>query len=595
MKSNEVRGNLEDHDKSKEMGEGDLGGQGTELFGDHKGSEERGRRIEGYDERTSSTGYLERSEGRQKGWTRGKREGFSRGKGRRTEEHGVRELGEDGRVVRGEEVDWNVRGLGERKGGKERARKQDENYKEDEENRRKEGKFCQEGMKGKRRGEKGIPKNKSAESEAYLNKSSRSHQLLNGPLCGLHTSANNINIEEIENMLYRDVMNDVSIDIPGHEIVPILCFFENSRELKASGFRSVASFPMSLEEDPRKLLVSSEKGKMKSSSGKKRKTETNLEDGKARGRDKEMVPLDMNDCRYKYFLKRAFPTMQRDDEKIQKYIEDQRTMLLKRAKNNKAEIPDVGSGPSKAPMTIISCIPEIPPIGFSEEEDKIASELIQKYRNNFRKIEETASHLETKKCILKYYLAKDKTYSYMKHKSGRISDLEVKLIIERGWSEYERNIFIQHFRVFGKSWGKYRPLINRPERDLKMFFRYYTKFVLPQNESLEKTGEPVKRASISKEDVLKKWTIDERQVFAIYFPYYNKNWVSMAAYFPAKTSGDLRQYYNRYFKGLSYNEQRLEASLYNFGRKLTTPPAKYIGNSKEEIIFCTTAGVLFKR
>ncbi|AFN82433.1 hypothetical protein EROM_010890 [Encephalitozoon romaleae SJ-2008] len=438
--------------------------------------------------------------------------------------------------------------------------------------------------------------------------------------CYLHGSAledKEVNIVKIEDMLCSDIIGSIVVDVPGDEIVPILCFFERHEGLsglRLSGFSSTAakegkdvrSPPPGRKEEveAREGLIDKEEG-IDGGSRRKRRIEDERRNNKekkiftkskAEDCDKEPSPVELNDCRYRYFLKRVFPTMQKDDERALKYIVSQRDMLLNRTKSNRAEIPEICSGPVKAPMNIISCIPEVPETGFTKEEDKLASELIYKYGNNFKKIRELAPHLRTEKCVLKYYLMKDKTYSYMKHKSGRISDSEVKLIIESTWSEYERNVFIQHFRIFGKSWAKYQPLINKSERDLKMFFRYYTKFILPSSESTSTTVSMApRRVSISKEDVLKKWTIDERQVFAIYFPYYNKNWVLMAAYFPAKTSGDLRQYYNRYYKSLSYNEQRLEASLYDFGQRVTTPPVRHIGNAREEVVFCGTAGVLFKK
>ncbi|KMV66763.1 hypothetical protein M970_010930 [Encephalitozoon cuniculi EcunIII-L] len=446
-------------------------------------------------------------------------------------------------------------------------------------------------------------------------------------MCRLHSSPledGKDRIEKIESMLRNDLADGIVVDVPGPEIVPVLHFFERCAEVKVfrmSGFKGSTSpevvpeasdakrmeRPFSVEtnlsgEFAEKAEEKKSDGKKKNKRGVKRNGEKGTgSGGRIYGKDsetdcgKDVMPEILEDCRYRHFLKRVFPSMERDDERVLKYIVDQRLMLEHRARRNRAEIPELGSMLAQAPMAIISSIPKISGAGLSEEEDRIASDLILKYRNNFKKIKELAPQLDIKKCILKYYLMKDKTYGYIKHKSGRISDSEVKLVVESQWSEYEMNVFAQHFRMFGRSWAKYQSLINKSEKDLKMFFRYYTKFVLPPGGSSTTASAPVRRVSISKEDVLRKWTIDERQVFAIYFPYYNKNWVSMAAYFPSKTSSDLRQYYNRYYKGLSYNEQRLEASLYDFGRQLTTPPARHIGSPREEVVFCTTAGVLFKK
>lgn len=332
-----------------------------------------------------------------------------------------------------------------------------------------------------------------------------------------------------EALLLRDLVDVFVVDLPTSEIVPILLFFEEEKAQRA-------------------------------------------------------VEAPVLDNRYMYFLKRALPAMHKSPNLALKHIEEQRAALLERAANNRAEIPRM-TGAASAPKNVIPGIPAIRGAKWSGEEERAFRMAVLRYGNDFRKI---TAHVakDTGACILKYYLSKNKTFSYIKRRPGRMSDSEIKLIVENEWSAQEISAFLQHLEIFGKNWERYQTLISKPEKDLRIFFRYYTKFMAQK--------EAVPRRSVSKTEILQKWTIDERQIFAIYFPYYNRNWISMATYFPSKTSGDLRQYYNRYYKGLSYNEQRLEASLYNFGRQVSTPPARHVG-TREEIGFCESAGVLFRR
>lgn len=596
MESNEATRNLEDDSKGRDGRKAEWYGPSPQ-FPQENGGGERRLRIEGSNERVS---FRDGMKGGDESWNNGRedrRGAFQIGREKRTEKYNGWGSKKHMEFIRMDGMAEREKRCESKEIGR-RAIKESKHYRMKLENREELAEYA------------------PRRNESLLE--NRAEKIASCHLHGSELEDKEINIVKIEDMLCNDIVGSVVIDVPGDEIVPILCFFERLKTigLRLSGFSStvakesfkdVGSPPPSRKEEieVRERFVEKEEG-MDGGAKRKRRIEderrTNDKEkrafikDKAGDCDKKPSPVELDDCRYRYFLKRVFPAMQKDDERALKYIASQRDMLLSRVKSNRAEIPEICSRPARAPMNIIPYIPEVPETGFTKEEDKLASELIYKYGNNFKKIREFAPHLRTDKCVLKYYLMKDKTYSHMKHKSGRISDSEVKLIIESTWSEYERNVFIQHFRIFGKSWIKYQPLINKSERDLKMFFRYYTKFILPLSESIStKTPAAPKRVSISKEDVLKKWTIDERQVFAIYFPYYNKNWVLMAAYFPAKTSGDLRQYYNRYYKSLSYNEQRLEASLYDFGQKVTTPPARHIGNAREEVVFCGTAGVLFKK
>lgn len=318
--------------------------------------------------------------------------------------------------------------------------------------------------------------------------------------------------------------------------------------------------------------------------------------GATEGGGRDETPEELDDERYRYFLRRALPTVYKVPGMAARYVADQKSALLERARSNEAEISDVTSGPVNAPKNVVGEIPGICVDKWTEEDEEAFRSSVAKCGNDFKKMKERLPDVDTKVCVLKYYLMKNKTFSYIKRRPGRMSDSEIKLIVEHEWTSHEINMFVQHFKMFGKNWFKYQALISKNEKDLRIFFRYYTKFIVPPQKKASDAvaAQRPKKNAVSKSEILKRWTIDERQIFAIYFPYYNKNWISMATYFPAKTSSDLRQYYNRYYKGLSYNEQRLEASLYDFGRRLSTPPASHVGTTREETVFCNTAGVLFR-
>lgn len=426
------------------------------------------------------------------------------------------------------------------------------------------------------------------------------------PRCSMHTPSQRTDgiMRGTESMLMNDLMGVIVVDTPGSGIVPILLFFE--KELSSGRCNGMQSEICSSDVHEHDLYdtslhpvidehVGSEEGVGNSEADRELETRDEAlisEDANNVGLEMRDVPEDLGDKRYRYFLRRTLPTVFKSPELSIKYIIDQRSMLLERAKNNRAEIPELCSVPVRAPKNVLAEIPKLRERKWSEEEENRFKTCIPKFGNDFKRLMEHMPNVDMGACILGYYLMKNKTFSYIKRRPGRMSDSEIKLIVENEWSSYETNVFAQHFRMFGKNWAEYQNIINKTEKDLKIFFRYYTKFIAS---SKKKTASRPRKASMSKSEMLKKWTIDERQIFAIYFPYYNRNWISMATYFPSKTSGDLRQYYNKYYKALSYNEQRLEASLYDFGGRFSTPPVLHVGNPRDETVFCSAAGVLFKR
>ncbi|KAM0672348.1 hypothetical protein OCOL_000566 [Ordospora colligata] len=388
----------------------------------------------------------------------------------------------------------------------------------------------------------------------------------------------------------------------------IIWFFESGGG-RANGFVRIEG----MRKKHRLKTKGARKGRLKREGMESTEEKRRIDDECVVLNDDEMKCNDANDSRYKYFLHRVFPMHQKDDEQVMKYAMDQRMMLMKRAKTNAAEIPEVEIEKRKSSkinecmngkdrymgMKVINEIPEICRVEWNEGEEKVIENVVLRYRSDFKKIREEVPGIDVGKCVLKYYLIKNKTHAYMKHKPGRMSDHEIKLVVEDEWTEHEKEIFAEHMKMYGRNWGKYQELMNKSEKNLKMFFRYYMKFVIPDKKE-ETDKEVVKlkmkiKKPVEIEGIMKRWSIDERQLFAIYFPYYSRNWILMATYFPQKTPGDLKQYYSKYFKGLSYNEQRLEASLYDFGRQMTTPPAMLCRRRGTQEEFCDSAGILFKR
>ncbi|KRH93325.1 Nuclear receptor coregulator SMRT/SMRTER [Pseudoloma neurophilia] len=102
-------------------------------------------------------------------------------------------------------------------------------------------------------------------------------------------------------------------------------------------------------------------------------------------------------------------------------------------------------------------------------------------------------------------------------------------------------------------------------------------------------------ANIDGQSIVNEWTTDERQLFAIFFPHIGKKWSELANYIITKKSVDCKNYYKFYFKNLSMEEQKFEASLRNISERKTwtipnTPKKSY--NYDE---YFEGVGILFKK
>lgn len=262
----------------------------------------------------------------------------------------------------------------------------------------------------------------------------------------------------------------------------------------------------------------------------------------------------------------------------------------------------------------------------------------------------------TKDVILHYYRTKKKQ-KYNTKKHGRISDNNLKIIIDLEWTESEKNKFLKLYEFYGKNWPQYlESFFGKTTNDFKNFYRYISKNlsnhhldeiqekqnilvknenkteIIKNNELTSEIKEPKKRGPKKKKvekspkaikrkprknsvnsslnsqnieekenivnkkeqfSVLDEWTIDERQLFAIFYPYIGKNWVDLSQYITTKKPNDCRTYFKHYFKNLSIHEQKLEAAMRNVERitfSVPTTPKRLKDND-----FILNAGILFKK
>lgn len=285
----------------------------------------------------------------------------------------------------------------------------------------------------------------------------------------------------------------------------------------------------------------------------------------------------------------------------------------------------------------------------------------------------------TKEIILHYYLTKKKE-RYNKKKNGRLSDSNLKIIIDLEWTEGEKSKFQRLYDFYGKNWRAYEEsFTGKSVGDFKNYFRYLSKSKEEEREAKDKETrdqetkdkeskdqeikeeeektkeksmeeevpannkehskknseeqetsvtkkeqksvksksrkkgrrkapatkkktEPAKVKKVrldkenntnTKENILEEWTIDERQLFAIFYPYIGKNWIDISQYITTKKPGDCRTYFKFYFKNLSLSEQKLEAAMRNIERNTFSVPNSPRRLNDDGII--DDVGIIFKR
>lgn len=292
--------------------------------------------------------------------------------------------------------------------------------------------------------------------------------------------------------------------------------------------------------------------------------------------------------------------------------------------------------------------------------------LLLEYFGLFNKKFHTIAKLlnrNTNDVILHYYMKKRRE-KYNKKKNGRISDGNLKIMIDLEWTEGEKRKFEKLFEFYGKNWKAYEDKFEGKNAcDFNNYFRYLRsshksknnanrcvnntnkdetndemndnkkclsdvlndnighgagvederssgvktrrgrkRKVLSNSISNAVNGEnkKIKRNKVEKENgnnhkenVHEEWTIDERQLFAIFYPYIGKNWNDLSQYITTKKPSDCRTYFKFYFKNLSLAEQKLEAAMKNVQRDTFSVPGSLKRLNDDDFLYGVS--VLFKK
>lgn len=290
-----------------------------------------------------------------------------------------------------------------------------------------------------------------------------------------------------------------------------------------------------------------------------------------------------SDKRLLFFLKKTNPNFYKTCESVKDYVEKTEAIILEKGKMNlatqkllKEEKKNIYTKKHKPHICKLELLKET---FWTETEKNKFKHSVLKYKNNFNLIHKEFSERTRKEIIYRYYNNKDKTYNYIKKKGGRISDKECDAYILGTWTDLEKKIFDENYVKFGKILIKYQTILPKSIKDLKLYLRWYLK-----NKTIK-----TKRISSS---ILDDWSIDERQIFAIYYPFFNKNWITMSVHFTSKNSKDLKMYYSKYFKHLSYAEQKFETCLKEHKLKNHTDPVLHVGDKTSD--WCESVGWIFK-
>lgn len=94
-------------------------------------------------------------------------------------------------------------------------------------------------------------------------------------------------------------------------------------------------------------------------------------------------------------------------------------------------------------------------------------------------------------------------------------------------------------------------------------------------------------------NIVNEWNIDERQLFAIFYPFIGKKWADLSQYITTKKPTDCRNYFKHYFKNLSPEEQKLESLLVNIDRTTLSVPSTPKRTISDD--FIENIGYIFKK
>lgn len=149
------------------------------------------------------------------------------------------------------------------------------------------------------------------------------------------------------------------------------------------------------------------------------------------------------------------------------------------------------------------------------------------------------------------------------------------------------------------SFDKHPGVVRKPKKTRK---KKTSPVKRPKKSIFKKQIVSQRRYSEDKENIVNKkddfnivneWSIDERQLFAIFYPFIGKKWYDLSQYITTKKPIDCRNYFKYYFKTISPQEQKLEAAMKNIERKTFSVPSTPKRNYDDD--FLENVGYIFKK
>lgn len=225
---------------------------------------------------------------------------------------------------------------------------------------------------------------------------------------------------------------------------------------------------------------------------------------------------------------------------------------------------------------------------WSEADNSTFRDLLKDGNKRFDNIAKILNR-KTNEVVLHYYRTKKNVVPAVKRRAGRISDEDMRRIIKNEWDEKSISLFIRFYENNGKNWDIYKSKFpSKTERDFKLLYRFVSKYnnVKPHL----KKERVMQNERNMKDKYLKEFTISQRQIFALYYPFVGRNWSEMAQVVN-KSVCDIRGYYRHYFKKLSPEEKRFESNLQDIQMRTYSCPASPKRN--EIIEHKESCGILF--